>query len=374
MIGLAAGFVFHLSWTPALLLTMTGEALILMMQTAFRATGAVYGFAGLTLSRNLLYLVVLVVISARFIQGDLSIGIVFLTRGACVIFVSVLAVVALRPVMRPDRPRYLDAVRYGFPLLLTTFIFALTDMADRWFLVNFDGLIEAGVYALHLKIAAILSQAIVIPFGLWFPPERFRRLDQPDGGRSFFIRTALVLSLICGYLAGAVWLARDTVLPLIAPGLVASPLVLGCCLGAVICLALSQALNVGLLLPGHTSKNAICSIYSVIAIVMSCSLLVPVFGANGAAVSRLVGGLVLVGATAAWSNLVFPIAFPFATMILYFAAAAAVAFGIDYVVAGRGLLFALLGWTAATSFCALVGWRLLRIDWLAAHKRVARRP
>ena len=40
VIGLLAEFAFNLPWTTALMLTVGGEALILMMQTAFRSTGA----------------------------------------------------------------------------------------------------------------------------------------------------------------------------------------------------------------------------------------------------------------------------------------------------------------------------------------------
>ena len=93
-------------------------------------------------------------------------------------------------------------------------------MTDRWLLAEFKGVVAVGVYALHLKIAAILSQAIVIPFGLWFPPERFKRLEDRDGGRQFFIRTAVVLALLCYYFAGGIWLMRNTLLRLIAPGVV----------------------------------------------------------------------------------------------------------------------------------------------------------
>jgi O-antigen/teichoic acid export membrane protein len=333
-----------------------------MIQTAFRATGAVYGFAALLLSRNLLYLIV--VLAVYYGAGlGFSLNLTFLLRGGCVIVVSLLAVAVLHPVPKIDWRLYRDALRYGFPLLLSTLAYVLTDMTDRWFLAGFSGVIEVGIYALHLKVAAILSQAIVIPFGLWFPPERFKRLDDSDGGRTFFIRTATALTAICAFLSGGIWLARNLVISLIAPGLIPSPLVLACCLGAVICLALSQALNVGLLMPGHTSKNVISTIYAVMATVVASAILVPLFGMNGAAISRLFGGLVLVGATAAWSHRVFPVAFPFAAMLMYFVASAAVAIGIDRVTTGHDLLsivIALIAWTSVTFFSGAILRRQLR--------------
>ena len=271
----ALHLAFQLAYANALLITIAGEALLLIMQTALRATGAIAAFAAVLLSRNLLYIMILLFASYQNRGAPFSIGFVFLTRGGCVILVSLAATAALRPVLRPDPARYFDAVRYGFPLLLTIFIYSLTDMTDRWFLAEFSGVTTVGIYTLHLKIAAIFSQAIVIPFGLWFPPERLKHLKDPDGGSAFFIRVAILLGLICGYVAGAVWLARDHVLQLIAPGVAASPLILACCLGAVICLALSQALNVGLLIPGYTSKNVICNTYAILATAVSAGVMVP---------------------------------------------------------------------------------------------------
>ena len=160
VIGVISQFVLHLAWTNALLLTVAGEALILMMQTAFRATGSVSQFAVLLLSRNLFYLTLLYLVKFTVAPEPLSIGFVFFSRGACVVLVSLVAVAALRPTLRADWAGYRDAVNYGFPLLLTTFIYGITDMTDRWFLAEFDGVVVVGLYSLHLKMAAIMAKAM----------------------------------------------------------------------------------------------------------------------------------------------------------------------------------------------------------------------
>ncbi len=363
VIGVVFHLAFHATWTTALLLTVAGEALILMMQTAFRATGAVTMFSILLVSRNLMYLAMLYLVPLYQGNQHVSIAFVFLARGGCVVFLGLVAVAAMRPVPQISWSRYRDALRYGVPLLLTGFLYSTNDMTDRWFLAEFSGVVAVGVYALHLKLAAILLQAIVMPFGLWFPPERFKRLNDADGGRGFFILTASALAVICGYLSGCVWLARDLLLPLIAPGVSASALVLACCLGSVTCLALSHALNVGLLMPGHTGKNLYCTLYAVAATVLASLLLVPFFGMDGAAIGRLFGGVVLVCVTAGWSNRVFPIAFPFGSILSYLLIAAAAAFCIDRAAAGHGLagvVTALFAWTAITGVLALLSLTRLR--------------
>jgi O-antigen/teichoic acid export membrane protein len=355
MIGVIAQYALHLNWTQALLLTLAGEALLLMVQTAFRAAGTVWGFATVLVTRNLLYLAGLLVVTASGSARPLSLDVTFLLRGGCVLGVGLIAVIALHPSRRLDWSAYRDAVSYGLPLLLTTFLFAVGDLTDRWALATFAGVVEVGTYALHLKVAAILSQAIVIPFGLWFPPERFRHMDDADGGHRFFIRTSLSLALICGLLAGGIWLARDPVLSLIAPGVVASPLIMACCLGAVVCLALSQALNVGLLLPGHTSKNAICSGVGMAVTAVASVGLVPVAGAAGAALGRLLGGLVLLTLTAMWSHRVLAVHFAFTRLLGYFVTSALALLVIDQLTPHglRSIILALVAWTVVTPLCGL---------------------
>lgn len=359
LIGVVAQVGFDVQWTGALVLTVAGEALILMMQTAFRATADVTAFAVMLVSRNLFYLALLLLFQYLTGRGLLSVDVVFLMRGGCVVLISLMALAVLRPRLRFGWTGYRDALRYGFPLLLTTFIYAITDMTDRWFLAEFSGVVTVGIYALHLKTAAIMSQAIVVPFGLWFPPERFRRINDPDKGHAFFKRTVVALSVLCGYLSGCVWLARDIVLPLIAPGIVASPFILACCLAGVTCLALSHALNVGLLMPGHTRKNAYCTAIATTVTVAVAAALIPVLGSNGAACSRLAGGLVVVVVTAAWSHRVMPIAFPFAEIVAYFIASVLAAVALDRAVASPGLLdviVELVAWTVVTAVLAAILW------------------
>ncbi len=358
-IGLISEFAFHLPWTSALLLTVGGEALILMMQTAFRSTGATVPFAALLVARNLLYLALLAGVRLATEPVPLSLGSVFTMRGACVLVLGLVAVIALRPKPRVDWAAYRDAIGYGFPLLITTFVYGISDMTDRWFLAEFGGVVAVGVYSLHLKTAAIMAQAIVIPFGLWFPPERFKHMTDPDQGHTFFKKTAIAVALVCAYLSGCVWLARDIVLPLIAPGIVASPLVLACCLGGVTCLALSHAFNIGLLQPGHTRKNAWCTLYAVAATVLAAGVMVPIFGMPGAAVSRLAGGVVLVAVTAIYSYRVTPIAFPFSRIAACFAVAIAAAWVIDRTMPGRDfwhVCAALVEWSAAMGLISPLMW------------------
>ena len=123
--GLILGDVFHLRWTDALLMTIGGEALILIMQTAFRATGTAGAFALLLLARNLVYLAVLLLVAALVAPQRLALREVFLTRGGCVLALGFIAALTMKPPLRIDLARYADAVRYGLPLVLTVYPFCL---------------------------------------------------------------------------------------------------------------------------------------------------------------------------------------------------------------------------------------------------------
>ena len=133
---------------------------------------------------------------------------------------------------------------------------------------------------------------------------------------------------------------------------------LACCLGAVSCLALSQALNVGLLLPGHTRKNLVGVLLAMVISIVAGLVLVPRFGMEGAAISRLLGALALVGTTALLSERVFTVAFPVREMALVATAAAIAAVTVDHILgAGHGLFDAALElacWTAGMGGIALL--------------------
>jgi O-antigen/teichoic acid export membrane protein len=351
-VALIAFYGFHITWMAALLATVLGEALIRLLSTALRATGDVYWYAAIQVGRNLVYIALLLLTIHELSTVPLDNDFVFAARGACMIGVSLLALALFRPSLRFDARHYAEAVRYGFPLLMATFFYSASDMVDRVILAHFAGVELAGIYAVHLKIAAFLSQAIVIPFGLWFPPERFKHAEDVDGGNAFFIATALALTVIATVSAGGVWLARDILMSIIAPGTHASAVVTAACLGSVIGLALSQALNVGLLLPGQTLKNTYCVIFAVLATLVVSVVAVPWLHMVGASYGRLANGVVFAIVTAAWSYAVTPIRFPFAAMAGYFVVSALELVGIDAMTAGRGLLATgegLVAWLAIST-------------------------
>ena len=86
---------------------------------------------------------------------------------------------------------------------------------------------------------------------------------------------------------------------------------------------------------------------------------VPAFGLTGAAISRAMSGMVLVGVTSFWSRRVLPVAFPIGAIMLYFGVSALAAWGIDSFGLALGIRAAtpkLAGWTAITGVLGGLLW------------------
>jgi O-antigen/teichoic acid export membrane protein len=303
-------------WGLALTCAIVAEALLVLVQAAFRAADRALCFAFLLVARTYGY--VLLLVTSPLLLGDpqLTLSDVFLLRAGWVAGLSVLGLMALRPELSFDLQVWRRALRYGFPLLLAITIHAAADLADRVALGWYVGSAAVGIYALHLKLASILSQAVVVPFGLWFPPERLRHMEDSDGGRNFFLTVADTLLALCLLLGGTLWLCREPLLTIIAPGSEVSPMLLGLCIVATLCLALGQVFNVGLMLPGQTRHNATCMLAAALAAAGAAVALVPLLETTGAGLARLAGGVVFVVVTAAWSYRAYPVSYPFLRMSL----------------------------------------------------------
>ncbi len=109
------------------------------------------------------------------------------------------------------RPRF-DAgilrpmLRYGLPLVPVAAAYGLIGSIDRWALQRFASLDEVGTYALALKFFAVVTMA-VSAFQLAFMPIAFARAQDPEAPRLYarvlglYVAVATAVALACGLAA-----------------------------------------------------------------------------------------------------------------------------------------------------------------------------
>lgn len=186
-------------------------------------------------------------------------------------------------------PLYIDAVRYGFPLLFTSLLLMAFQFTDRFILKSFMSFEVLAEYVIHVKVVSALNLIIVTPFCLWWPTERFLRRKDDDGGQAFFCTVANLFLVILLAVGGCLWLASEWLLPIFAPSVTVSVQLMLVLILSAIFFAMAYPLNIGLLDGGKTHKTIWGALIGLMVQVILCVVLIPDFGMLGAAYANLVG-------------------------------------------------------------------------------------
>ncbi|MGI9327968.1 MAG: lipopolysaccharide biosynthesis protein [Pseudomonadales bacterium] len=225
-----------------------------------------------------------------------------------------------------DKRVFGQIVRYGAPFLPTAFFAYLLSSSDRWFLVAYQGLEVAGVYSLAFKVGFLGATVLMEPLNRVWSPFAFNVQASADGpqdiGRMFVIYA--IASLFGGL---ALALGADIVIAIVAPGSyqeaanIVPVLAFAAAIFNIACLS-----DIGLLIAKKTHIKPLIFSTAAATCVLSNWILVPKFGAMGAAFSYLAGVSVLVVVNLSVSNRFYRIRFSYsqalfagATVLLPFA-------------------------------------------------------
>ena len=215
-------------------------------------------------------------------------------------------------------PLYFDAIQYGFPLLLTGLLIMAFQFSDRFILksvMNYNVLAE---YVIHVKVVSALNLIIVTPFSLWWPTERFLRRKDADGGQVFFCAVANVFLVVLLAVGGCLWLSAEWLLPIFAPSVAVSTHLMLILILSAVFFAMAYPLNIGLLDGGKTHKTIWGALAGLSIQIILCLVLIPRFGALGAAYANLAGSFLFVVVLHAMSQNVHKVNFAYTNMVVLF--------------------------------------------------------
>ena len=203
IVACAAVFVLSLrldlAWPGPLFLALLiyTESIFLLLFSSYRAAGSIGAFAISSLLKVLALLAVLVLaLHSRLPWTHKAENVLSWSFGASLVGLAsgLLAVRLLhyRQFFTPAAGNrspwriYGNAVRYGLPLLVTGVLAMAIEFAARYILDMHVDRGQLATYVVSARLSSIVEVAIITPFGLWWPTERFRRLESRDGGRQFF--------------------------------------------------------------------------------------------------------------------------------------------------------------------------------------------
>lgn len=272
-----------------LALSAIAEAFLVLTIAIARAGRLTLLFAIGQIGRSALFLVVLGAALAfgwavlASLEGALAARLILLAG------VAGLLVLAIRPALRWSPPDWSDASRYGSFILVTSLLALVIENADRFIIEANAGSAMVGAYVAHVKLIALIGQAIVTPFMLWFPAERFVHLRDADGGSRFFSRAATGMFVTMIWASCGLYLVAPFLLALIAPGVEFNAIVFFWLLAGGVFGAMGYAVNIGLLKPGLTHLNLVAAAFGAAAALLAEFMLTPLYGVGGTAAGRALG-------------------------------------------------------------------------------------
>jgi O-antigen/teichoic acid export membrane protein len=360
-----------------LFLVVSIDALLLLALATLRASHSSLAFAGTQVVRGLVLIIVLLAATYGLLNVDV-VGSFLLARLATAIaalcvgiwLINRIHVTAERPVdqteMVADLSTYKEAVRYGLPMLITALLTMILDFAGRYLVAHYLNIDLLAQYVVYTKLVSAVSLLVVTPFSLWWAAERFRRLRDNDGGRSYFPMVASAFLIVLLAAAGSLWLVFAPLLNLYAPGVPNYPEVIALLLLGVVFAGMAYPLNIGLLNEGKTHKNIYAVAIGASAHLTLCLVLIPPLGMLGAATATMVGYFVYMVAFAVLSQKNYFVPFAYRKMFFIAAIAIIALLTIIYILPGKNILELAVRVIAFLFVLGLIGWPVY--SGLAKHK------
>lgn len=78
-----------------------------------------------------------------------------------------------------------EMVRFGMPLIPSNFMAYIVHVSDRFFLNNFSGLTQTGLYTLGYRFGVLINEMVAAPFGQIWGPRRMEMFKKDDAERVF---------------------------------------------------------------------------------------------------------------------------------------------------------------------------------------------
>ena len=244
--------------------------------------------------------------------------VVFLQMGVLGIMISNLVGVTLTlavlivAVGRSWRPR-VDSrllramLAYSLPLVPCSFAMFMLNFGDRYFLRAYWGLQVLGVYSLGYKLCMVMPGLVMEPVGLAWSAVVFTLADRDDAPRIYarYFNAFMFCVVFLGLWLSAI--SRDLVQVMADRSYWEAYRIVPVVMLGLTAWAASSVFETGILLAKRTYYRTIGHLLSAAMVTGAYVLLVPRYGAMGAAWATVIGFVVMAAATYVFSQRLYPI-------------------------------------------------------------------
>ena len=265
--------------------------------------------------------------------------------------------------IRFDWPAARNLQRFGVPLQFAAAAMFILAFGDRFFLQEWRGLSEVGIYSLAYQFGFLLSGVGSTAFLQAWNPQRFQLMALPRAERDArYNQGLLYFSLtVVTLMVGISLFARPALMILAKPAFWPAadlvPLL-------VLCYVLqgwTATVHFGIDVSERSKYSSYANWIAAIVILVLYAVLIPRFGALGAAIATLLGFVVRFGFVYAWAQRVWPVSYEWRPVEkLLGLGLLAVAAGLP--LSGSPLLVQITGAVALTTIYVVLVWLLILDD------------
>lgn len=312
-----------------------------------RAESRAFLYSLLAIS-NLLVTLIANIVLVGMLHLGLAGSILATGCGYATVMLVTMPIIFLHAVLRIRTEIAWSLLTFGLPLVLNFVSFWVLQLSDRYLLSLFGSLAETARYAVAYTLGSAINIIVMTPFTLAWPTAVFTIAKREDAAQVFRI----VFRWFCMFLLFAAFglsLVGKVLLVLLFPvtyhsGSLIIPIV-------AVSIAFYGAYYVFMVGANITRKTWLGAVFTTVAALVNVALnliLIPLFGAMGAAISTLLAFVVLAGMAYVVNQRIYPISFEIGNFLMALLVGTALYLGSDFLGRGFGTHGA---WVV--SFCAL---------------------
>jgi O-antigen/teichoic acid export membrane protein len=253
-----------------------------------------------------------------------------------------------------------ELIVFGYPFIFAGLAYWLFGAIDRWMLAYMTTVEEVGVYSVAFRFASVVL-FISAAFGqAWSPVAMKIRTDHPEQYKSIYGQVLLLLIFVMLVVGGGVALFSGEVIRLTMPSdYHASALPLSIVCFGIILQATQQITAVGISIEKQTYLFARIAWMGALVNVIANWLLIPTFGAAGAAWGTLISYIVITSAYLYYTQRLHPIDIQWSRLLVFASLGTVVAF-VSVVTAALEPDWKSILWKILLAvLCLYCGWKVL---------------
>lgn len=177
-----------------------------------------------------------------------------------------------------------DIFQFSYPLVLTTLITWLFQAFDKIALRQWSDFEELGLYSAAFRIVALLM-VVQTTFTTFWTPVCYEHYEKHPEDRAFFAKTSRIISLIMFALAIVTILFKDLIVLLLGSEFSTAAIIMPFLIFMPMMYTMSETTVIGLNFSKKTKWHIVIAGAACLFNIIGNFILVPLYGASGAAVS-----------------------------------------------------------------------------------------